>query len=162
MNPHPSTYRYGSARASGEGLRIGVARHLPRGVRREDWAKRSYFDLWLPLLAPPPALVKDYLGKKITWTVFSRRYRTEMKKSECRQVIDLLAGFSRETSLSLGCFCEDESRCHRSVLQQLITKRRDELPSCNANPRSPSRKPLQSMPRFASPVCYADWGEEES
>lgn len=124
MKPTPGIYRYGSPRTSGEGQRIGVSRHVPRGVRREDWASRGYFDLWLPLLSPSADLVKEYLADEITWAVFSRRYRTEMKKRECSQMIDLLAMMSREATFCLGCFCEDETRCHRSVLQQLIAQRR--------------------------------------
>lgn len=129
MKHPPGIYRYGSTRTKGEGWRIGVSRHVPRGVRREDWAKRGYFDLWLPLLSPSADLVKEYIGGKITWNVFSRRYRSEMKEPECRHVIDLLAAMSREVTFCLGCFCEDECRCHRSVLQQLVAKRRAALKS---------------------------------
>lgn len=160
MNTPPGTYRYGSERVAGEGWRLGVARHLPRGVRREDWVKRGYFDLWLPLLAPSAGLVKEYLGGKIAWTAFSRRYRAEMKKPECRQVIELLAGFSGETPFSLGCFCENESRCHRSLLHQLVTERRADLPPI---PRVSHAKDVPApVTRLASPVCFAQWDEDEA
>ncbi|WP_395745258.1 DUF488 domain-containing protein [Prosthecobacter sp.] len=123
MKHAPGIYRYGSARSKGEGLRIGVSRHVPRGVRREDWAKDGYFDLWLPLLSPSADLVNAYLSDKITWAVFSRRYRSQMKKRECSQIIDLLALMSQQATFCLGCFCEDETRCHRSLLQQLVAER---------------------------------------
>ena len=152
MNPTPGIYRYASPRAESEGWRIGVARHLPRGVRREDWGRRDYFDLWLPLLAPSASLVKDYLSEKIAWSVFARRYKAEMKAPECRQMMDVLALLSLNRPITLGCFCEDETRCHRSLLRQLITERRDELSSSCRIEREPNM-------RFASPVCYAQWDE---
>ena len=124
MKAVPGLYRYGSQRLAGEGLRIGVARHLPRGVRREDWQKGNYFDLRLPLLAPTARVLKDYLGGKIVWKVFARRYLTEMKSADSRHVIDMLAGFSTLTAFSLGCFCEDETHCHHSLLQKLIADAR--------------------------------------
>ncbi len=155
MKTIPGLYRYGSPRAAREGWRVGVARHLPRGVRRGNWRKLGHFDLWLPLLAPSAELVKAYRGGEIAWAVFARRYRAEMKKPECRQVIDLLAGFSLAMPFSLGCFCEDESRCHRSLLQRLI------LDSPAAKQGLP---PLPGLPesaeRFVSPVCLARWEEE--
>jgi len=159
MKPLPGTYRYGSERSPGEGRRIGVARHLPRGVRREDWRRRGYFDLWLPLLSPSAGLVRDYLRGRVAWTAFSRRYRAEMKRPECRQVIELLAGFSCETAFSLGCFCEDESRCHRSVLRQLIAERRAAPPPV---PQASGAKQTPApVARLASPACFACWDEEE-
>jgi len=152
----PGVYRYGSPRVIGEGWRIGVARLVPRGIRREDRAKLGHFDLWLPLLAPSAELVKTYLHDEVSWEVFSRRYRSEMKRPECRQVIDLLAMFSRTTAFCVGCFCEDETRCHRSILQPLIVKRREALPVANL-PSNPA-----SIIRLASPVCYANWDEDDS
>jgi uncharacterized protein YeaO (DUF488 family) len=124
MKSGPGIYRYGSPRTQGEGLRIGCARHLPRGVRREDWSRKNFFDLRLPLLAPTAPLVKAYLGGSISWAVFRRKYRAEMKAPECRQVIDLLAGLSLATPFALGCFCEDETHCHRSLLQRLVVDSR--------------------------------------
>lgn len=155
MKTAPGLYRYGAPRAAGEGWRVGVARRLPRGVRREDWRKQGHFDLWLPLLAPTAELVKAYRGGEIAWAVFARRYRTEMKQPECRQVIDLLAGFARTTPFSLGCFCEDESRCHRSLLQRLIL----DSPAAKQKPPALSAEP-EAVERFASPVCLARWEEE--
>ncbi len=154
MKTVPGIYRYGSPRAAGEGWRIGVARHLPRGVRREDWRKQGHFDLRLPLLAPSAGLVKAYRGGEISWAAFARRYRQEMKQPECRQVIDLLAGFALTTPFSLGCYCEDESRCHRSLLQRLI---RDSPAAKQHPPRMPA--PPEPEERYASPVCLARWDE---
>lgn len=141
--PPPGTYRYATDRVEGEGLRIGVTRHVPRGVSKGDWKKRGYFDLWLPLLSPSAELLKTYRDEKITWAVFARRYRTEMKRPECRQVIDLLATFSLSTPFGIGCFCVDESHCHRSLLLPLILASRKSL--------TPSQ---MSTPAYASPPCY--------
>lgn len=152
MIPAPGIYRYASPRAESEGWRIGVARHLPRGVRREDWGRRGYFDLWLPLLAPSASLVKDYLSEKIAWSAFARRYKAEMKAPECRQMMDLMALLSLDRPISLGCFCEDETRCHRSLLRQLVAERRAELSKSARFEGEPSM-------RFASPVCYATWDD---
>jgi uncharacterized protein YeaO (DUF488 family) len=151
------TYRYGTPRVRGEGLRIGVARYAPRGVRREDRAKDGYFDLWLPLLAPSAELVKEYTHDKVTRAVFARRYRAEMKKPECRQVIDFLAGLSQSVPFSVGCYCEDESHCHRSLLHELICASRSEKKAGTAK----AIKSGAPVERFASPVCYAQWEESE-
>lgn len=150
MSTHLSTYRYGSPRQAQEGLRLGVARFLPRGVRRQDWARLGHFDHWLPLLAPAPEDIKAFRAGEITFEVFSRRYRAEMKKREPRQVIELLAGLSLFFPLSLGCYCEDESRCHRSLLHQLITL------------ALPKKFPGLSseFARYSSPVCFAPWAED--
>lgn len=149
--PQPRTYRYATPRERGEGLRIGVTRHLPRGVRREDWQKRGYFDLWMPLLSPSAELLKTYRDDKLTWAAFARRYRTELKQPACRQMIDVLAIFSHTTPFSIGCFCEDEAHCHRSLLLPLILKRRAELAKTDA------------APKFASPPCYlAEFEQQDS
>lgn len=153
-----TTYRYGSERKPGEGLRLGTARFLPRGVRRQDWQKKGYFDLWLPLLAPDPGHIKKFLGGTLSFAQFSRHYRSRMKETECRQVIGLLAGISLFLPLSLGCYCEDESRCHRSLLAKLIAaeaqKRRKGFAALRKAKGSPE------VLRFASPVCFADCDEE--
>ena len=117
-----STYRYGSPRRPDEGLRIGAARQVPRGVRREDWQRRNYFDLWLPLVAPTAGLFGAYRHGKITFPVFASRYKIQMKASESRQAIELLAAVSLFQPVSVGCYCEDETLCHRSILRQLIQK----------------------------------------
>src|SRR5262245_7914289 len=118
--------RLGTPRVRGEGLRLGTVRRLPRGVRKTDYAKRDWFDLWLPELAPSDALFAFARagaldGKR--WTAFSRRYRREMSAPAAARLIDLLARLSREADLSVGCYCEDERRCHRSVLRELLRGR---------------------------------------
>ena len=147
-----STYGYGSVREPNEGLRLGVARHVPRGVRREDWQRRNYFDLWLPLLAPTSELVAKYKGGEISFAVFSRRYRSQMKAAESRQVIELLATVSLVQPISIGCFCEDESRCHRSLLQKLLLEAAKGKAS---GLLSQSDSTSGESVRFASPVCFA-------
>ncbi len=116
--------RLGSPRASGEGLRIGTVRHPPRGVPKADFASRDFYDVWLPDLAPSSALVKQALGAtdERAWQAFVRRYRAEMKQPEAARLLALLAAFSRDTNFSVGCYCADEARCHRSVLRQLLTE----------------------------------------
>jgi uncharacterized protein YeaO (DUF488 family) len=118
-----TSYRYGSPRNPDEGLRIGSARHLPRGVKRTDWQRGNYFDTRLPLVAPTADLVTAFKHEQIDFRTFARRYRTQMKAPEARHVIDLLAAVARIQPISVGCFCEDESRCHRSILRGLILER---------------------------------------
>jgi uncharacterized protein YeaO (DUF488 family) len=154
------TYRYGSPRKDGEGLRIGSARFLPRGVRREDWQKNGYFDLWLPLLAPEPEFIKKFLAGQMTFAVFARHYRARMKQPECRQVIELLAGVSLFLPISLGCYCEEEARCHRSLLRERI--------AAEAEKKRPGFAALDALRgsaelrKFSSPVCFADWDDESA
>ena len=115
--------RLGTKRLPGEGLRLGTARRPPRGVRKQDYAHRNYFDLWFPDLAPRAPLVKYALSKPWTpgrWSAYRRRYLGEMRRPEARRLIALLAALSRRTDLSVGCYCEDETRCHRSLLRGLL------------------------------------------
>ena len=117
--------RLGTPRLPGEGLRIGTVRRPPRGVRKEDFAIRDYFDVWLPELAPPVELVSWALAKPWTdkrWATFARSYRKQMSTPESRHLIQLIAAMSSQTSLSVGCYCEDESRCHRSLLRELLVE----------------------------------------
>ena len=118
--------RLGTPRDPDEGLRIGTVRRPPRGVKKQDYAKRDYFDVWLPELAPSAPLVKSILSHPFTpnrWASYVRRYRAEMKKPAASRLIALLAALSRHTNLSIGCYCEDERRCHRSLLKQLLIER---------------------------------------
>jgi uncharacterized protein YeaO (DUF488 family) len=117
--------RLGSARVKGEGLRIGTVRRPPRGVPKSEYASRDLYDVWLPNLAPSEALVKEALGAKDerAWRFFERRYRTEMKRPEASRLLDVLAALSRTADFSVGCYCEDERRCHRSVLRELLSSR---------------------------------------
>jgi uncharacterized protein YeaO (DUF488 family) len=114
--------RLGSPRRPGEGLRLGTVRRPPRGVPKTEHASRDFYDLWLPDLAPSERLVKEALGAsdERAWRRFAQRYRAEMKRPEARRLLDLLAALSRETDLSVGCYCPEEGRCHRSVLRALL------------------------------------------
>ena len=117
--------RLGSPRLASEGLRVGTVRRPPRGVRKEDFASQDYFDVWLPELSPTAEVVSWAMSEPWTdkrWATFSRRYRTEMAAPAARHVIELLAAMSKRTNLSVGCYCEDESRCHRSVLRELLSE----------------------------------------
>ena len=117
--------RLGGPRKDGEGLRIGTVRRPPRGVPKSEYSSRHFFDLWLPELAPSEALVKTALAavSEAQWRTFSRRYRAELGRPEKRRLLDLLAALSRATSFSVGCYCTYESRCHRSILRELLAER---------------------------------------
>lgn len=118
--------RLGSARAPQEGSRVGTVRRPPRGVPKKDYARLGYFDLWLPDLAPSALLVSYALAEPLTprrWATFGRRYRGEMAKPAPRRLIDLLAALSPQADFSIGCYCADESRCHRSLLRDLLLER---------------------------------------
>jgi uncharacterized protein YeaO (DUF488 family) len=111
---------------AGEGLRIGTVRRPPRGVRKEHYASRDYFDVWLPELAPSAALVSWALSKPLTperWATFARRYRQEMREPAAQRLLTVLARLSTQTNFSVGCYCEDAGRCHRSVLKQLLLEK---------------------------------------
>ena len=115
--------RLGTPRAPEEGLRIGTVRRPPRGVRKEDYARRDYFDVWLPELAPSAQLVSLALSEPLTpqrWALFERRYRQEMRQPAAQRLLSLLAALSLQTNFSVGCYCEDETRCHRSLLKELL------------------------------------------
>ena len=116
--------RLGSPREKGEGLRVGTVRRPPRGVPKREYASRDLYDVWLPNLAPSEALLRVALGAKDerTWRLFERRYRAEMSRPEARRVLELLAALSRTSDFSVGCYCADERRCHRSVLRQLLSE----------------------------------------
>ncbi len=117
--------RLGAPRLAGEGLRLGTVRHPPRGVRKADLARAGFYDVWLPILAPSAPLVRFARGASSAreWAAFRRRYWREMNQPAPRHVLDLLAALSHRTDLSVGCYCEDESRCHRSVLRELLRER---------------------------------------
>ena len=117
--------RLGSARVLDEGLRIGAVRRPPRGVPKSEFGSRDFYDSWLPALSPSAELVKQALaaGDEREWARFARRFRTELNTPEAKQLLDLLAALSQRANLSIGCYCEDESRCHRSVLRALLADR---------------------------------------
>jgi uncharacterized protein YeaO (DUF488 family) len=118
--------RLGSPRGRGEGLRIGAARRPPRGVKKKDYARLDYYDVWLPELAPSQKVVSWALSQPFTdkrWAKFGRDYRREMARPEAARLLELLARLSYHADFSLGCYCDDESRCHRSILRKLLTER---------------------------------------
>ena len=117
--------RLGAPRAPGEGLRLGTVRRPPRGVPKALFAARDFYDVWLPDVAPSEALVRavQQAESPAQWAAFVRRYRAEMKRPEAARLLDLLAALSHTTNLSVGCYCEDEDRCHRSVLRGLLAER---------------------------------------
>lgn len=114
--------RLGTPRIPGEGTRIGTVRRPPRGVPKADFARRDWYDVWYPNLAPSVATMK--LGLAATtdreWSSFARKYRAEMSAPEAKRTIELLAVLSHTASFSVGCYCENEQRCHRSILEQLL------------------------------------------
>ena len=115
----------GSPREADEGLRIGTVRRPPRGVRKGDFARRDYFDVWLPELAPSEPLRSWALSEPFTdtrWKQYTRRYGVEMRKPPAQRLIALLAALSHQTDISIGCYCEDEGRCHRSLLRDLLAE----------------------------------------
>lgn len=116
--------RLGSPRAKQEGLRLGTVRRPPRGVPKERIAADDWYDLWLPQLAPSAELVKLAQGATSAkeWEVFARKYRAEMAEPDNARLLALLAALSHRTDLAVGCYCEDESHCHRSVLRQLLAE----------------------------------------
>ncbi|KUZ63894.1 hypothetical protein WI38_32455 [Burkholderia ubonensis] len=115
----------GSPRAAGEGLRIGTVRRPPRGVPKAEFALRDYYDVWLPTLSPTPELVAQAqaAGTDADWRAFARKFRAEMNHGDAPKVLDLLAALSATTQFSIGCYCENESRCHRSILRELLAER---------------------------------------
>ncbi len=118
-----SIVRLGSPRAKHEGLRIGTVRRPPRGVRKEDYASKNIYDVWFPNLSPSEELLKEVATSprdEKSWRAFRRRFLAEMKSPEIRRDLDVLAALSHQTSFSIGCYCEDESRCHRSILRELL------------------------------------------
>jgi uncharacterized protein YeaO (DUF488 family) len=115
--------RLGTPRVENEGLRLGTVRRPPRGVKKEDYARRDYYDVWLPDLAPSAELVGWLQSEPITdkrWAAFVKRYRAEMKDAKSDRLLALLTALSRQTNFSVGCYCETEERCHRSILRELF------------------------------------------
>ena len=117
--------RLGTSRQAGEGPRIGTVRRPPRGVAKSEFARQDWYDVWYPLLSPSPAALKLGLhadtGAK--WAAFVRKFRSEMNAPDASRTLDLLAALSHHANFSVGCYCEHESRCHRSVLRSLLEDR---------------------------------------
>ncbi len=121
------TYQFGTPRRRDEGLRVGVVRHLPRGVRKEDYARFNQFDVWFPNVAPSAELLRwVHESPETRWAKFIERYTREMKQPDSRHAIKLLAEMAKRTSISIGCFCSDENHCHRSILRKLIQQAANE------------------------------------
>jgi uncharacterized protein YeaO (DUF488 family) len=120
-----SVVRLGEPRAPDEGLRLGTVRRPPRGVKKEDYAARAFFDVWMPELAPSAELVSWALSEPFTprrWARYSKAYRAQMRKPPSSRLIRLLAELSHQTSFSVGCYCADETKCHRSLLRELLAE----------------------------------------
>lgn len=117
--------RLGTERHKDEGLRVGTVRRPPRGVPKTEFGSQNWYDVWLPNVAPTPELMK--IGQAVNsdkeWAAFTRKYRAEMKDPDKSRVLDLLAALSHESDISVGCYCEDEARCHRSILRELLAER---------------------------------------
>ena len=120
-----SVVRLGSPRRSNEGVRLGTVRRPPRGVPKKDFARLDYYDVWLPDLAPSQPLVSFALKARDekSWRTFERKYRAEMNRPGPSRLLDLLAALSDHANFAVGCYCEDETRCHRSVLRALLLER---------------------------------------
>ena len=123
--------RLGTARSTGEGLRIGTVRRPPRGVPKTEFASQDWYDVWYPNLAPSMETMK--LGQAVEsdkdWAVFSKKYRAEMNEPDASRNLDLLAALSHQANFAMGCYCENEARCHRSLLRGLLAERGADLAS---------------------------------
>ena len=117
--------RLGSERHKEEGLRVGTVRRPPRGVPKSEFSTQNWYDVWLPNVAPSPDLMKFGQAVKTEkeWLSFSNKYRSEMKNPEKSRILDLLAALSHGSNISVGCYCENEDRCHRSILRVLLAER---------------------------------------
>jgi uncharacterized protein YeaO (DUF488 family) len=117
--------RLGSPRAKDEGTRIGTVRRPPRGVPKSQFAARDFYDVWFPNLAPSVETMKlgQHAATEKDWVTFAKRYRAEMAAPEASRTLDVLAALSKHADFSVGCYCEDQSRCHRSILRQLLRER---------------------------------------
>jgi uncharacterized protein YeaO (DUF488 family) len=120
-----SIVRLGTARTEGEGTRIGTVRRPPRGVPKSEFASQNWYDVWFPNLAPSAETMK--LGQEAStpaqWAAFVKKYRAEMATPEISRTLDLLAVLSHQSNFSVGCYCENEAHCHRSVLRALLAER---------------------------------------
>lgn len=117
--------RLGTPRKANEGLRVGTVRRPPRGVPKSQFAKLDYYDVWLPIVSPSADLVAFGLKSQDdkSWKTFEKKYRAEMKHPDPSRTLDLLAVLSQQTNFSVGCYCENEARCHRSILRKLLAER---------------------------------------
>lgn len=120
-----SIVRLGSTRASGEGPRLGTVRRPPRGVPKAEFGTRNYYDVWLPMLSPSAALIADtgILHDRSRWRLFARRFESELKAPDVSHLLDTLAALSHASNFAIGCYCEDEAFCHRSILRKALRAR---------------------------------------
>lgn len=120
-----SIVRLGTPRAAGEGPRLGTVRRPPRGVKKSDYARQNYYDAWLPMLSPSAALMSEtgILHDRSRWASFARRFESELKRPEASHLLDTLATLSHTSDFAIGCYCEDESVCHRSILRNALAAR---------------------------------------
>jgi uncharacterized protein YeaO (DUF488 family) len=123
--------RLGSPRIEGEGLRIGTVHRPPRGVPKAEFARRDYYDVWLPILSPDADGVAQAKSARsqAEWNAFARVFRAAMNAGNASKVLDVLAALSKLTNFSIGCYCEDENRCHRSILRELLKARGAQITS---------------------------------
>lgn len=144
--------RLGSPRAAGEGVRIGTVRRPPRGVPKDEYAQRDLYDVWLPNLAPSEELLKRrrVASDERAWRSFAARCRAEMKRPEASRVLDALAALSHGADFSVGCYCENEARCHRSILRELLAERGAAIVQ---DPRWRSAMCASAAPRAAATCC---------
>jgi uncharacterized protein YeaO (DUF488 family) len=121
----------GTARPPKEGLRLGTVRRPPRGVRKSDFARKNFYDVWLPQLAPSAELLKEWkaVSNESEFTVFERKFKREMNAPDAARLLDFLAALSHQTELALGCYCKEEASCHRSVLRKLLHERGADIQS---------------------------------
>lgn len=117
--------RLGTARTAREGVRLGTVRRPPRGVKKDRYAKDDWYDVWLPNLAPSAALMREtnVVHDRARWAAFARRFEAELKQPDQAHLLDALAALSHAADFSIGCYCEDESRCHRSILRKVLAAR---------------------------------------
>lgn len=117
--------RLGTTRRSNEGLRIGTVRRPPRGVKKSEYASQNWYDVWLPNVAPTAELMKQGQTAESDkeWSRFVKKYRSEISSPDKSRILDLLAALSHTSNFSVGCYCENESRCHRSILRELLAER---------------------------------------
>lgn len=117
--------RLGTTRKSNEGLRIGTVRRPPRGVKKSEYASQNWYDVWLPNVAPTAELMKQGQTAESDkeWSRFVKKYRSEISSPDKSRILDLLAALSHTSNFSVGCYCENESRCHRSILRELLVER---------------------------------------
>jgi len=117
--------RLGTERYKGEGLRIGTVRRPPRGVPKNEFATQNWYDVWLPNVSPTPELMKfgQAAETEKEWNLFAKKFRAELSNPEKSRILDLLAALSLESDISIGCYCKNEARCHRSILRKLLAER---------------------------------------